>query len=90
MNGFLLDTNILIDVSHRSTAAITALQNLPSGQRAISVITVGELYSGARANEMAELKRIWSLCTVRVDVGRSLLRLLPGKAQQATPYNHVQ
>lgn len=57
--SLLLDTNILIDCIRRVPAAVAWLRALPAAPH-ISVISVTELYAGARSQQ--EEKDIEALC----------------------------
>lgn len=59
-DGILIDTDVLIDYMHGHPEAVTFVK--AAGARAhLSVITVAELYAGARAAELKQLRTVLEL-----------------------------
>jgi predicted nucleic acid-binding protein len=59
-DGILIDTDVLIDYMHGYPEAVAFVKSL--GIRAhLSVITVAEVYAGARAAEMKQLEAVLKL-----------------------------
>ena len=57
---YLLDTNILIDLLKSKPEAISLTTRVPKGKASISVISVHELYRGAREKEIPALQQLIS------------------------------
>ena len=76
----LCDTNILIEFYKDNPSVKTVLQNAGLSNLAVSVITVGELYYGARnKRELKQIRKHLSLLSqfpVTVDVSQVFIALL--------------
>lgn len=73
----LCDTNILIEFYRNNPAVISTMRQIGLSNLAVSIITIGELYYGARdSRELAKIKKhLTSLNQIPVDEGVSEITL---------------